>query len=169
MRVAPIRHISRLRLSMHHGTPENLQDCLITCRRFQATDPRDEIFALLGISSDAGTAAPNPDYRESVIVVFIAYARYLLLKGSPLVLHAASIPTSRHRTEFPSWVPDWSSSDTIEPFGYLERAEYQAARTTAFHVQAGPSPNSITLEVHEVDYVKELFPPGPHGQPYDDF
>ena len=75
--VRTIHHINRLKSAMQLGKSESLLDGLITCRKFQASDHRDKIFALLGITNHSGDVSLSPDYRASVADVYTACARHL--------------------------------------------------------------------------------------------
>ncbi|RSL53138.1 hypothetical protein CEP54_010545 [Fusarium duplospermum] len=74
-------------------------------RGCQATDPRDKVFALLGLS----TAPLDPDYTLSPQAVYTGLAASLVTNGKELAgrildlaSHGQSMPG------LPSWVPDWS-------------------------------------------------------------
>ncbi|KAI0197749.1 heterokaryon incompatibility protein-domain-containing protein [Astrocystis sublimbata] len=74
----------------------------------QATDPRDRVYALLGLMTFlVGDRLPTelrPDYRLSYDTIYWAYAAYLFQNSGDLrlLLH------SRHELQgVPSWVPDF--------------------------------------------------------------
>lgn len=75
-------------------------------RHHVATDPRDKIFALLGISSDADDLGIAIDYRWSCQEVYTLTARALIDHG---VLDVLSLVSQlRCVANLQSWVPDWS-------------------------------------------------------------
>ncbi|MCJ1450478.1 hypothetical protein MMC28_000809 [Mycoblastus sanguinarius] len=93
------------------STPTSFLTLLETCRSCHSTDPRDKIYALLGLIPDAHEA-PQPDYSQSVENVYHQFALFLLAKcHSTELLHSAG----RHRASLtlPSWVPDWSCNSGI--------------------------------------------------------
>lgn len=94
---------------------------LMNCYTFDTTDPRDRVFALLNISSDAGDVALAPNYNKSVGDVFIDSAKYLLQKrsNSVSILYAAGIGTKRSLNGLPSWVPDWTTPPLGTIFGAI--------------------------------------------------
>ncbi|KAK5130373.1 hypothetical protein LTR08_002165 [Meristemomyces frigidus] len=59
-------------------------------QRFQASDPRDRVFALLGIATDATELGVKPDYNKSCEEVYTELARVLLSHGyfDALTLHS---------------------------------------------------------------------------------
>ena len=71
----------------------------------RASDPRDQLYALLGLASDA-EHLPSPDYQVSVANVYQSFASAFISQGhGPDILALASRRTSDRR--YPSWVPDW--------------------------------------------------------------
>jgi hypothetical protein len=75
--------------------------------RAKASDPRDKIFALLGIASDAVQLAKYgvvPDYNKPCSLVYTETARAIIEMGNVDLLAFNQFP----KTEtLPSWVPDW--------------------------------------------------------------
>lgn len=94
-----------------HNAPKSLHELLVLAGAFNSTDPRDRIFALLGMASAAGTAMP-PDYHHSVIRVFEEAVLYLIKESSTVdVLLDQRITRSvwgRDRIEgiIPTWILD---------------------------------------------------------------
>ncbi|KAM0428837.1 hypothetical protein ACHAPT_006637 [Fusarium lateritium] len=89
-----------------------LLELLIQCRFRQASDPRDKVYALLGLKDeDADSLADSlgiePDYRLSTTQVYCHTARQLLLQSGELNILGACTATTNQ--ELPSWVPDWSN------------------------------------------------------------
>lgn len=96
-------------------SPPTFSELLRVRRKTKAADPRDKIFAILGVCKDDITAVPaHPpsskelriDYKRSVADVYKGAAKHLMLKNHNLdVLSACQNP---HRLdELPSWAPDW--------------------------------------------------------------
>ncbi|KAF2257736.1 hypothetical protein CC78DRAFT_549686 [Lojkania enalia] len=86
---------------------------LRTHRKFYASDPRDKVFALLGLASDAETLGIRVDYHQTFEQVFTAVAEKLLLNGFVEVLSLTDSETSQHA--LPSWVPDWPHDNRRMP------------------------------------------------------
>jgi hypothetical protein len=72
----------------------------------QATDPRDKLFALLGISTDAQELKIRADYSKSLRDVCIQLSTALLARDGLSSLSVVNLPWYISPT--PSWVPDWS-------------------------------------------------------------
>ena len=78
-------------------------------RRLRATDPRDKIFALFGISTDFDNENEliAIDYSKSVSAIYTNYCKYHIdtSKNYDILSHAIE---TRFDMKLPSWVPDWS-------------------------------------------------------------
>jgi hypothetical protein len=96
----------------------NCHLALVKCQRFQATNPREKIFGLLGLTTDSKLLALTPSYNASVQEVYTMWTRHLLLNGAPLVLYIAGTGFSRKLGDLPSWVPDWSQYQKEKPSGW---------------------------------------------------
>jgi hypothetical protein len=69
-----------------------------------STDPRDKIYALLGLANNVDVF---PDYSLSVREVFQKFTEACIRKSGTLdILNFVSISS---RGDIPSWVPDWSA------------------------------------------------------------
>jgi hypothetical protein len=75
-----------------------------------ATDPRDKVYGLLGLSKHHKIKALRPNYHLSVVDVYAQAAVALTQLGEPeVVLTLAGIGFSRKFPGLPSWVPDWTN------------------------------------------------------------
>ncbi|KAK8040931.1 hypothetical protein PG994_013938 [Apiospora phragmitis] len=72
---------------------------------FKATDPRDQIYAVLGLLS-GGTLPAHllPDYRKPIRQVLIEFGKYLLDEN--MTMDAIQYRSGK-ALNLPSWVPDW--------------------------------------------------------------
>ncbi|KAI0193862.1 heterokaryon incompatibility protein-domain-containing protein [Astrocystis sublimbata] len=73
--------------------------------RCSASDPRDRIFAILGLVSGAKLDGLVPNYSLSLNQIHLGIAAYLLTKNN--LTSILAYPRTRIQT-LPSWVPDWS-------------------------------------------------------------
>ena len=140
--------------------PIDLQFALIYCLRFKATDPRDKLFALLGLATDADDPVLLPNYRATVREVFTASSRHMMTTNKSLrILHIAGIGWSRQIKDLPSWVPDWSAPHRVIIFGdMVDNAGYRASASLPSNVKSGPGPDSITLKAILVDTMHVCLP-----------
>jgi len=94
----------------------NLRTLLRHFRYSQATDMRDKVYAMLGISFEVGRSGtehgPQPlraDYTKAVEDVYREAAAYIMTYEQDLRLLANEYsPCSRHLMKMPTWVPDWT-------------------------------------------------------------
>ena len=140
--------------------PISLQFALIYCLRFKATDPRDKVFALLGLATDAGNPVLHPNYEAPVREVFTESSRYMMIANKSLrILHIAGIGWSRQIKDLPSWVPDWSAPQRVTIFGDMaDNAAYRASASLPSRVKIRPGPDTITLEAIIIDTMHVCFP-----------
>jgi hypothetical protein len=69
---------------------------------------RDNLFAVLGLCTEAYEVDFRPNYSEEFEQIVCRYAQRFLLQGEIFrLLHRASIVPLSPR--FPSWIPDWTS------------------------------------------------------------
>jgi hypothetical protein len=84
---------------------------------WEATDPRDKIFGIVGLSCQEDREAIVPDYSLSTREVYKRTARHLAKKN----LHCLYSNTNSSRSDIfgsqrlPSWVSDWSLGSARQP------------------------------------------------------
>lgn len=83
---------------------------LRSCTSFDATDPRDKVYAALGLAKDNSIDAFESDYNDANLpcLVYTKAMRYLLNQPvDPLsCIVDAGIGLERLISDLPSWVPD---------------------------------------------------------------
>lgn len=104
------------RLSRDLAAPVGLFDLLRSFQSSLASDPRDKVFALFGIAlplDKTGSLHASfesmdilPDYRVDFRELALRVARGILQQSQDLRI--LSLPSGR--ADWPSWVPDWSST-----------------------------------------------------------
>jgi hypothetical protein len=113
----------------HENNYERLLPLLARHRQAQATDPRDKVFALLGLLNDPSSEM-QPDYGLTVKETYRQAAHSILRKDQNLDLLSIPRPLGGSRVQgLPSWIPDWSVEDLTLPLTfYLWREEENAAQ-----------------------------------------
>ncbi|KAK0120495.1 hypothetical protein ONS96_010704 [Cadophora gregata f. sp. sojae] len=112
---------NRYRLPDQRGTPAvDLLRLLVHCRHRESRDPRDKIYALLGILRDAHSEAlkhHSPDapeikieYKTDVREVYCKISKEIIAKTNTLDSLGVRPRTS---LDLPSWATDWSVTDRI--------------------------------------------------------
>jgi hypothetical protein len=79
-----------------------------TCSSFQATNPRDVLYALLGLVGGRIPRAIEPDYSLTVAEVYHQYTCYLV-RGMCNLEFLIFREKGLELDGLPSWVPDWRS------------------------------------------------------------
>jgi hypothetical protein len=93
-------------------------DVLLSSRDRKATDPRDRIFALVGVPKyDTGPESDfplSPDYNLSTAEVYHITAKRLLVEQNEVDLLAYVRHDPQVHETWASWVPDWTSARIFE-------------------------------------------------------
>jgi hypothetical protein len=113
----------------------------------EATDPRDKIFALLGLCHDGLRLVPVPNYRQSLESVIADMSRAMISLARSLdfiCLKGSGVATSQH-IGLPTWAPNWpnlwAGSTTIQENDILESP-------ITFHFDPLlPSPKASAIQV----------------------
>lgn len=101
----------------------------------KASDPRDCVFALLGLSHEANEPALQPDYSEAETLerTYQRVAKFLVKKGYGAQL-LRSVSPDAEDTLLPSWVPRWDRVPIGDFLGHQRRSLkhdlFTASRTT---------------------------------------
>jgi hypothetical protein len=95
---------------------------MATSGKFNATDPRDKIFGLLGLAAEtehelSWPVALLPDYQRDVAQVYLEAAKFLINEYQNLAILSRTIPhlnritwssTPKSTPVVDSWVPNWN-------------------------------------------------------------
>lgn len=77
-------------------------------------NPRDKVYAILGICNDVRMGDITVDYSFSVARVYCEAAKFIFRKAGSLKLLSAC-QSYGSSVELPSWVPDWSMDARFRP------------------------------------------------------
>lgn len=139
-------------------------------RSSEAIDARDKVFALLGLVtgiSGLGDLYLVPDYSSTTTEVYSHVAKALIYSSRTLYclkdVRSARVP-SLERTlgeDFPSWVPDWSDSEST-PCSLGDSVPQSFSATgNSIHVPQLPElRGTLTVRGHIIDEVLQM------GTPY---
>ena len=84
-----------------------LSSILTIARSKASSEPRDKIFALLGILNELGFDCILPEYGKAVEDVY-REATIMAIKNDNDIFVLSQVPSNQRRPGLPSWVPDWS-------------------------------------------------------------
>lgn len=103
---------------------QSLLNTLVYGRGAQATDPRDKVFAVMGMTA----TIINPDYSKPTFDVYTEAAESV--EPNDIVTMLCCVDHSQPVAGRPSWVPDWSTPRQTTALGYSSssRAVYQNAK-----------------------------------------
>jgi tetratricopeptide (TPR) repeat protein len=116
--------------SVQQREPKPLLSLLLSHKNAACTDPRDRVYALLGLSSLHNTTHPSLriDYTLPVSAVYLNVARAIIESTHSLdILCLSTSPVSRKDTGhyrprqpfLPSWAPDWNTYWAATPLSSL--------------------------------------------------
>ncbi|KAN0098383.1 hypothetical protein V8E51_014046 [Hyaloscypha variabilis] len=88
----------------------SLFDALVWSRRALATDPRDKIFALLGLCHDGATFVPVPNYKQGLGTTIADMSRAMMSLNKSLdCIYLRGAKNLSVTQNLPSWAPNWPS------------------------------------------------------------
>ena len=114
--------------------PDSLLAFLKDTRHCKSSDPRDMVYALLGMSLEKDDFLPN--YDLSTRDVFISLTKFFIKRDKKLDV-LCHVQGARSPYNLPSWVPDWSYPRLSDVLGHektLSIRPYKAALDTNANV-----------------------------------
>lgn len=143
-----------------------------------ATDPRDKLFAFLGLSSEHELPELRPDYDQPVDVTYRRYAKCLLtiydnLFAMNTLLDAGIQCRARNPREvpsyllsLPSWIPHWSTSRRSDGLGFgafpsgseLLKHPFRASGTTKAKIAFGRHEDELLVLGTYLDSIVRVLP-----------
>ena len=133
----------------------------------ESTDPRDKIFALLGLAADREQLEKLgvfPDYSKSCNETYTTTMVALLQQGHISLLSFCQTP--KIQPNLPSWVPDWSRSvtdmlqdvenDHITAYPVFSASGVQSRQSKVTAVRKEGAIQGISLECYVYDEIYEV-------------
>lgn len=146
-----VQTIGNCKLHFHEtqgGRGMELAFLLCSTRRFQTTDPRDKVIALIGLTRDAKEYESSmTDYSKSIVDLYRDTTGQLIsTKRSLLLLSSKEDSRDRQFHELPSWVPDYSVWQRVSILGLpVRHSRYSAAADTAASVSWVPGSRCLAV------------------------
>jgi hypothetical protein len=100
-----------------HTEQIGLFECLMMHRLKASTDPRDKIYAIVGLTRTANDSMFVIDYKLPTRQVYINTVDYLLRQNQKLDIILAQTK-GFYTLELPTWVPDFSSTGEYRPIPF---------------------------------------------------
>ena len=144
---------------------QSLLTLLMLYRSFNATDPRDKIYSLLGIPHEVEPDAVEivPNYTIAAREVYQRFTVSTLEQGKSLdILGVPRVSKASQVGELPSWVADWSVSDFALNFRFRLHPEQHFLRSEATQSSVSFNPRFLEdhsilgLDGHVVDDIEEV-------------
>lgn len=142
-------------LTMFPIQDSRLESLLSTTTRRQSTEPRDRIFALLGLAKDVDLSKDSfhelkVDYLKPVENLFADATRYIIRQTQTFhVLSYVSHVDLEIPTDWPTWVPQWK--DNRQAYTMLQHIsdrsdDFTAGADTTVSLEKLPNNKSLILE-----------------------
>lgn len=130
-----IMNLERVRRAVEENKSRKLLTLLQESRICEASDARDKIYSLLGLSEDANELSIHIKYSEPVSHLFERIARILILTDDGVgILYEAG--GYKKLQGLPSWTPDWTCRKQESSLGDLRKSNddliYQASGNASF-------------------------------------
>ncbi|KAF2494135.1 HET-domain-containing protein [Lophium mytilinum] len=153
----------RLKPALTSGTfdrlPKDLLELAELFRSYSATDPRDKIYAILGLALALGTdrlaSHIDADYDLGTEDLFLGFAR-LVMSGPNALRLLRNLDGPREQPPgLPSWVPDWGRPLKIRPLAELCKPDHLLSSQRA-NILKQPSPDVLKLVGKHIDTIKAV-------------
>ena len=116
-------------------------------------DPRDKVFAILGICKDLKSGDVKIDYSAPVARVYSEVARFIIMRDRSLKLLSACQSYGSKIAELPSWVPDWNIESRYRPLrpisswiGGDQNDMFNASGSLPAHVEFSTDLQTMTVQ-----------------------
>ncbi|KXJ92116.1 heterokaryon incompatibility protein-domain-containing protein [Microdochium bolleyi] len=138
--------------AIRDGGPRTLLEVLHTCRTKLAADPRDKVFAIIGILPEhVGVDFPI-DYSASIREVYTNVVDFLLHSDRlDVICEAIYFPLHTSNASLPTWVPDWSHMPQTGALGLSY--DFNAAGKTKADFQLLEQRSKLSIKAVHLDIV----------------
>ncbi|KAE8446314.1 hypothetical protein EG329_012061 [Mollisiaceae sp. DMI_Dod_QoI] len=142
-----------------------LWDQFENCVGYNTTNNKDQVYALLSLTSDADKF-PRPDYSKTTAEVYLDFCKQVVVQsqGIRVIEAASSIESPRTEEHFPSWAP-WLEDVSLNGLGdlRLESVGHHAAGSTDTHISISDNYLELQVQGQISDGVKEVGLKGPRA------
>ncbi|RGP77958.1 hypothetical protein FLONG3_3915 [Fusarium longipes] len=117
-----------------------------------ATDPRDKIFALVGLAGEK-TYGIIPDYHKTEHEVFVEFATKVISETRRLkILNFSNVENPNDEERLPLWAPRWPSPHT---FNDIARKNFKSSMDMEITSESTINDRILELKGIHVDTIKE--------------
>ncbi|KAL5330530.1 hypothetical protein ACEPPN_000047 [Leptodophora sp. 'Broadleaf-Isolate-01'] len=125
-----------------------LEEAILHCSRALATNPRDHIYGVYGIVSDATDEELKADYGAPVEEIYVKTTKYLISRNKSLRLLSDSGIYAPSRLDVPSWVPNYNIRRESTRLGF---EFYTASGTRSPEMRWDTTTNHLTASGLNLD------------------
>ena len=152
--------------SISHALADAIMPFLYTLSKvspmLQTTDPRDSVYAFLGLQTLVDGAVPiQADYRSSYDEALISTANSVVQSTGSLEILAYCGREGRNRlssSNLPSWVPEWKTTASTSPLVIHETGTIYFARSQHTWIQTS-DPSELRVRGVRFDTITRCFTP----------
>ncbi|KAF5700714.1 Het6 heterokaryon incompatibility [Fusarium globosum] len=142
----------------YRGRIRGLYELVSWVQGCQATDPRDKIFALLGLAG-VRTYGIIPDYRKTESTVFAEFAFKVISEDRNLeILNYTDIEEPNDKERRPLWAPKWHHKGGLKNFDLSLRG-FKSSNTTEILMRSSNGDQALELRGLHIDKVKDTSTP----------
>jgi hypothetical protein len=134
----------------------SLLELLRATGNFKASDPRDRIYALLGVSNDSEQLGILPNYSDSYETACIKLTKALIRKYGTSVLSF----NAGHNISLPSWCCDFNipSHYTVVTDRHTENTKFSASGKISPTIAFNNANDKLALSIVQIGSVNSLTP-----------
>jgi len=159
-----IRNLHFQRDRVMANDPRKMDDLLWLGRFVQAKDPKDRIFAILGLVTDVDVNQPGLEIKydksESTAQLYTRVSHSLLTSNPNILeqfLYEAGSALRPRIRELASWIPDWSTPRAGSPLGGLANVvNYAAASSRPQKFSLASTSTALYIEGAVIDKVASM-------------
>ncbi|KAF7875079.1 hypothetical protein EAF04_002251 [Stromatinia cepivora] len=161
--------LGNLRTAVANKQGEDLRDLLLNTISSKATEPRDRIYALLGMMHPLDRQTQTVDYDRPLGTIYAEAISHIFRKGQgPFLLSGMELagpnPPSQY-SSFPSWVPRLGSKHLLNPTRFHPPGVgVSGAGSTAINGYISSDLKTLSIRGLPIDTISEKFTFGPENQ-----
>lgn len=144
---------------MDSSKPISLLQAMTWTLHTRATDPRDKIFALLGLCHDGSRIVPLPNYKQSLESIISEMSRlsFSRIRSLDLMCIRGTGTVPIEYTQLPTWAPRWPTLWSSKSMTLHELLILRSPKSFKFDPVLTTSTNSVLkVEAWKVGWIKGL-------------
>ncbi|KAF5847637.1 hypothetical protein GGP41_000363 [Bipolaris sorokiniana] len=149
--------LDSFRRDRENGVNIRLLQVLGLIRAYECKDPRDKLYAALGMAMDVNEDDIIPDYTKPLSAVYVDVAKFCISKsnthrldflGEVLRSAPGTVFEYQHERLLPSWTPDWTFRASFHPLEKVLDPYKYGASGYAYNASKGSNGHCYIDEAH---------------------